>query len=232
MFCPKCGTQLPDGAKFCGNCGAQLAPVPSAPASTAAHAAATTAQSKNVARHVVPVPTGSIDAKMLIILVLGIAALVFAFQPWIPVSSSDYQASNLISQGASALGGLFGGTGNEGAGLALKSAYSMFEIPDYVRVYQQYGYSAGMQVGSAITIMLPIWIGCVAVSVLGLVLLAVRGNRVVAIIGFVALALLAGFFSFMIMSVSGGLMGPVLCCVLSVATIVAVVAMGGKKRAA
>ncbi len=25
MFCPKCGTQLPDGSRFCGKCGAQLA---------------------------------------------------------------------------------------------------------------------------------------------------------------------------------------------------------------
>lgn len=25
MFCPKCGTKLPDGAQFCGNCGASLA---------------------------------------------------------------------------------------------------------------------------------------------------------------------------------------------------------------
>lgn len=24
MNCPKCGAQLPDGAKFCGSCGARL----------------------------------------------------------------------------------------------------------------------------------------------------------------------------------------------------------------
>lgn len=32
MFCPKCGTQLPDGSKFCGNCGAQLGAAPAQPA--------------------------------------------------------------------------------------------------------------------------------------------------------------------------------------------------------
>lgn len=31
MFCPKCGSQIPDGAKFCAACGAQLAPSPAAP---------------------------------------------------------------------------------------------------------------------------------------------------------------------------------------------------------
>ena len=25
MFCPNCGTSLPDGTKFCPNCGANLA---------------------------------------------------------------------------------------------------------------------------------------------------------------------------------------------------------------
>ena len=27
MFCPNCGTQLPDDARFCGSCGAQITPV-------------------------------------------------------------------------------------------------------------------------------------------------------------------------------------------------------------
>ena len=36
MFCPNCGTQLPDGSKFCGKCGAQLgsAPAPQTPPQT------------------------------------------------------------------------------------------------------------------------------------------------------------------------------------------------------
>lgn len=37
MFCPKCGSQLADDAKFCGNCGAQIqAPAAGAPATGAA----------------------------------------------------------------------------------------------------------------------------------------------------------------------------------------------------
>lgn len=28
MFCPKCGSEMPDGSKFCGKCGAQIATVP------------------------------------------------------------------------------------------------------------------------------------------------------------------------------------------------------------
>lgn len=40
MFCPKCGTQLPDGSKFCSKCGAKIAPAQpvaaAAPASGAA----------------------------------------------------------------------------------------------------------------------------------------------------------------------------------------------------
>ena len=36
MFCPNCGTQLEDGALFCGSCGAKIA----APAQTAATSSA------------------------------------------------------------------------------------------------------------------------------------------------------------------------------------------------
>lgn len=39
MFCPNCGTQLEDGALFCGNCGAKIA----APAQTAATSSAASA---------------------------------------------------------------------------------------------------------------------------------------------------------------------------------------------
>ena len=37
MFCPKCGAQNPDGAKFCGSCGAAIS------ANAPAHATATPA---------------------------------------------------------------------------------------------------------------------------------------------------------------------------------------------
>lgn len=57
MFCPKCGTQLPDGSKFCGSCGARLEPTKQAtggdqavssatPSGAAHHAAAKTRSSK------------------------------------------------------------------------------------------------------------------------------------------------------------------------------------------
>ncbi len=39
MFCPNCGTQLEDGALFCGSCGAKIA----APAQTAATSSAASA---------------------------------------------------------------------------------------------------------------------------------------------------------------------------------------------
>lgn len=35
MFCPKCGSEMPDGSKFCGKCGAQIAAVPGQGASGA-----------------------------------------------------------------------------------------------------------------------------------------------------------------------------------------------------
>lgn len=35
MFCPKCGSEMPDGSKFCGKCGAQIGAVPGQGASGA-----------------------------------------------------------------------------------------------------------------------------------------------------------------------------------------------------
>lgn len=230
MFCPKCGTKLPDGAKFCGSCGAQLSSAPVTPATKPAHAAASAATAR--AHAAVPAAAGTIDAKMLIVLILGIAALFFAFQPWIPVSQSDYQTSNAISQGANALAGLFGGTGTEGSGLALKPAYAMYEIPQYVQVYQQYGLSGANSVGSGAASMLPVWIGCIAVAAVGLVLFAVRRNRIVAVVGFIALGLLAALFAAVLMDNSSDLTGPLFCCVLSAVTVIAAIAVGGRKRTA
>lgn len=49
MFCPKCGSQLPDDAKFCGNCGAQIQ----------APAAATSAPGTSSAPGTTPTPNAT-----------------------------------------------------------------------------------------------------------------------------------------------------------------------------
>ena len=57
MFCPQCGKQLVDGARFCGNCGAQIAAAASAPPPDPAPVTPPAAQpAATVAPRVEPVP--------------------------------------------------------------------------------------------------------------------------------------------------------------------------------
>jgi uncharacterized membrane protein len=50
MFCPKCGTENPEGAKFCSKCGAELgAPAKPPEATTKPEAESSTGMSANVA---------------------------------------------------------------------------------------------------------------------------------------------------------------------------------------
>lgn len=89
MFCPKCGAQLPDGAKFCAKCGAQLAdaqpaqqpnpqpaawPAPGAQPAMSAVAASTSAGSK--------APIVVIVAALAVIIAAGVFAWLMFFAPY------------------------------------------------------------------------------------------------------------------------------------------------------
>ncbi|ACV21286.1 Predicted membrane protein [Slackia heliotrinireducens] len=64
MFCPHCGTQLPDGSAFCANCGSQLNAAPNpAPAPMPGYGGA------------VAQPTGSFDIKKFLPIIIAVAAV-------------------------------------------------------------------------------------------------------------------------------------------------------------
>lgn len=85
MFCPKCGHQNPDGAKFCAGCGSPFAqriatPTP-AQAAPAAHAKPSGFPKPNL-----NVSTGfapAIDIFGIGAAIAAVVALVFMFMPWI-----------------------------------------------------------------------------------------------------------------------------------------------------
>ena len=62
MFCPNCGTQLPDGSAFCGNCGNRLSAAPN-PAPAPGYPP-------------VAQPAGSFDIKKFLPIIIGVAAAV------------------------------------------------------------------------------------------------------------------------------------------------------------
>ena len=229
MFCPKCGNQIPDGAAFCPKCGNKFANKP-APA-PAAHAAAPAkpATAKKAAPAPAPSPApkqaapaaaaqkSSFNAMTVIPLILGVIALILAFQPWFSPSSSDLQASQYISNGANNLSSFFGGDSTAGEVYRLKSAYTMMEIGDYGKALSAYGQSGGEIFG-----MLPfVWAVPVIISVIGLIMSVVQKKVAVARIGFALLAVISAFAAFVSLQVSGPIF-PGLCCIVSIATFVTV----------
>lgn len=80
MFCPKCGTECADGAKFCPSCGA---PIPSSGAQPSQAAPAASAQPQAAApkrRHILPIAIGV--GAIAVVAVAGFAAYQLMFAPW------------------------------------------------------------------------------------------------------------------------------------------------------
>ena len=235
MFCPKCGSKLPDGAKFCGNCGAAIGG--SQPSTAATTVPKTEVTSENVSgpktaashldknsKTVQLNPAGGVTVggkhftnAQVIVLVCAVLAIICALLPWVNTSASDYQASQYISDGLNGLSSLTGGDGTAGAAYRLKESYAMWELPQMARAYS--GYGAGSMTG--ITEILIIW----AVGLLSFALGVFRyirygGHRLTTIIGGIVL----GFLPVALIqqgsrSGDGTPIWPMLCLVFIVATI-------------
>ena len=97
MFCPKCGSQLPDGASFCGNCGSHIAAAPTQQAGQyqAPQQAGQYQSTQQPAAYGSPRPAaaagGGIDPKLLSYARLAFAALVaiLLVVPWFSVTALD-----------------------------------------------------------------------------------------------------------------------------------------------
>ena len=80
MFCPKCGTECADGAKFCPSCGA---PIPSSGAQPSHAAPAASAQPQAAApkrRHILPIAIGI--GAIAVVAIVGFAIYQMMFAPW------------------------------------------------------------------------------------------------------------------------------------------------------
>ena len=80
MFCPKCGTECADGAKFCPSCGA---PIPSSGAQPSQAAPAASAQPQAAApkrRHILPIAIGI--GAIAVVAIVGFAIYQMMFAPW------------------------------------------------------------------------------------------------------------------------------------------------------
>lgn len=115
MFCPKCGTQNPDGSKFCSGCGQPLAPASqsaSQPAPTSqpapqpaafatSRAAGPAAYSTAGAVRHTGIAVGPVWLSHALIAVLVVAGILL-FQSWaeIPLAQISYATSRSAQAGA------------------------------------------------------------------------------------------------------------------------------------
>ena len=111
MFCPKCGTQNPDGSKFCSGCGQPLAPAtqsasapqpaPQPAAFATSRAAGPAAYSTAGAVRHTGIAVGPVWLSYALIAVLVVAG-VLLFQSWaeIPLAQISYATSGSAQAGA------------------------------------------------------------------------------------------------------------------------------------
>lgn len=111
MFCPKCGTQNPDGSKFCSGCGQPLAPAsqpasapqpaPQPAAFATSRAAGPAAYSAAGAVRHAGIAVGPVWLSYALIAVLVVAG-VLLFQSWaeIPLAQISYATSGSAQAGA------------------------------------------------------------------------------------------------------------------------------------
>ncbi len=212
MFCPKCGEKIPEGVAFCPKCGnkiaAQAAPAPK-PQPAPAHAAVPTPAAPMTSS------MGSFNLATVVPLVLGIVALILAFQPWFSPSANDIQTSQYISNGANGLSSLFGGSSSAGEVYRFQQSYTMMNIGDYGKTMAAYGKSGG----EVFEMLTYVWAIPVIVSAIGLVMALVQKKVAVERIGFALLAVVAAFAAYVSMTVSGPIY-PGLCCLASIAVVV------------
>ena len=101
MFCPKCGSENPDGSKFCGVCGASFsAPVP-APAPASAPSPYQSAPTPHMGGYAAPAPfAGGIAAPVIAVVAALIVAALCMLQPWASINLASIPgSSSLVNMG-------------------------------------------------------------------------------------------------------------------------------------
>lgn len=220
MFCPKCGSSIPDTAQFCGSCGN---PIQQRTANTPAANVPASSTPSLGALNTVSVGGSKISIMQIATVVLTVLTMIFALLPWFTpsktVTSIGSAASQLGSWG-SAL------TGKNINVPSFKDSYSAFDFLSLGQTLDYYNASAG---GSSVFgAFFGFWLLAMILLIVGLVLFLKKGKAVKAclILGAVILFLDAICWFFMSMPLAdggyatGSAINALICAILCIITIV------------
>ena len=214
MFCPKCGAQIPDSARFCPKCGNAI----HAAGQTGAEAPAQRAQARQApvapASPSPPTGTGPIPTAG-VVMVVGVAlSFISSFLPWLVMAEGLATATSFTS---------YLGMGN-----TFRDSYNLLQIGEFGEDYSSYGGDGGM-----FTMAFAIALIGLVLMVVGSVMYLTRRNRVLLIVGSILLICIALFMSVVISqssanSVSAEYTGEIVCIVGCVVAIVG--AIGARSK--
>lgn len=136
MFCPQCGSQVPDGSAFCAQCGAKMQ-APAAPAGNATvpgmgkgpvfggGAQPFGAGAQTFGAGVVNLSGGAFNPLRIAAMVALVVALIFSLLPWYTSSQEAVTGSSYASAGAGLLSDL---TGSSYSLPKFEETYSVFQF--------------------------------------------------------------------------------------------------------
>lgn len=215
MFCPKCGSQLPDGSAFCGKCGVQLGQ---------SKTAAPTARVSSAR------PGGSVSPASIAAAVLAAIAIIVSLLGWFDVYPGYASLTSYVDQAASFLG-----LGSSSS-LSFDEAYTPWALPGFAGTFGEYASLYGALGGSdadAITAIVTIacwactllWAVAAVLLVVGVIGVLRGGGRAPMLAGaIVAVVCAVAFlvFSGMASDIGEGTVMPVLFAAASIAAAVCV----------
>lgn len=154
MFCPKCGKENPDGAKFCTGCGYQFPaaqtttgsaqapqPAPSMPA------VPPTPQAPSIPPVMASAPApaaAGLTAQTRRIILVALASVILVIACFVPVFKANGDLYDLSNTSANVVSGLssfstaLGGQSYDSSSLRVGESYSLFSLDDYASIARKY----------------------------------------------------------------------------------------------
>lgn len=230
MFCPNCGSKVPDDARFCGNCGKEVGAPASVNTNVSASVGSTAsdvAGTSNVARNTtVASVAGSakLSSNAVGALIAGVIALICSFLPWFNSSSQLLD----LGRAGSAVGSVYNALGGSSSIHTFSSGYGPWQFPFLIGDLSSYSHSYTEE---AMVFLVPVFILWLVGAILGIVGFVglIRGNFArlgFAKTGMILLAICAvawiflHFFFASAYMTSGFPIFALLCAIASIASIV------------